>query len=233
MDPILRMVVIVLLSYLVGSFPTAVIISRLFFGFDIREKGSGNMGSTNAFRVLGVKWGIVVQVLDVLKGVIAVAVISQLFNGEMPFNNRTPFEDVTVVKMIAGAASVVGHIWSVFVKFRGGKGMNTAAGLLLAVAPTEVAIAIGLFLLVVFMSGYISLGSITAAIAIPTTMVFRYNILHDDIPGYHTIVFFCIGLSLIVIYAHRANIQRLLHGRENRFSKLHLFKFGGKDAEKS
>ncbi len=146
MDPIVRLLLIIILSYLAGSLPTAVIISKLFFGFDIRERGSGNMGSTNAFRVLGVKWGIVVQVVDILKGVLAVVVISHLFTGAMPFVNRTPFEDITVLRLIAGVSAVLGHVFSAFVQFRGGKGINTATGMLIAIAPVDVGIAFALFL---------------------------------------------------------------------------------------
>ena len=224
MSPVTVLSLITLMSYLVGSIPSGVIVSRLFFGFDIRDKGSGNMGSTNVFRVLGVRWGIVVQLLDILKGVIAVAVVSQMFTGEMPFTNRTPFEDATVVKLIAGATAVVGHIWSIFVKFRGGKGINTAAGMLVAIAPIDVGVALGFFLLTFFLSGYVSLGSMMAAVTLPSFMCFRYNILHDNIPGYHTTIFFTIGVSLLVIYTHRANISRLAHGTENRFTKYRLFR---------
>jgi glycerol-3-phosphate acyltransferase PlsY len=225
MDPLVRLILIAVISYLIGSIPTAVIVSRRFFGFDIREKGSGNMGSTNAFRILGVKWGIFVQVVDILKGIAAVFVVAQLFQGgEMPFVNHTPFEDLTLLKIIAGVCAVVGHIWSVFVNFRGGKGINTAVGMLIGVAPVEVGVIALIFLLTVLASGYISLGSILAAVALPTTMALRYNLWHVEIQGYHTLIFFFIGLSLLVLYTHRTNIKRLLAGNENRFQKLWLFR---------
>lgn len=224
MDPVLRLGIIIALSYLLGSVPTGVWISRVFFGFDIRAKGSGNMGSTNIFRVLGWKWGLIVQVVDILKGLSAVLFVSHMFGGEMPFNNRTPFEDETVIKLIAGAAAVLGHIFSLFVNFRGGKGINTAAGMLVALAPIDVGIAAAGFLIAVVISGYISLGSIIAAITIPLAMIFRYNILHDNIPGYHTIVYFAAAIALVVLYTHRANIRRLASGTENRFSKLQIFR---------
>lgn len=228
MDPIYRLFLIILGSYLIGSFPSAVIISKTFFGFDIRQKGSGNMGSTNAMRVLGWKWGLLVQVLDVLKGILAVNLVYLLFDGQLAFVNSTPFEDITVMKMVAGLFAVVGHIWSVFVGFKGGKGMNTGGGFLLAIAPTEVAIAFGLFLLVVMVSGYISLGSIIAAITIPTAMFLRHNVFSVDIPGYHIIIYFTIAICLMVVYAHRSNIGRILHGNENKFSKFQILKFGKK-----
>lgn len=220
----MQIVLIVIIGYLLGSIPTAVIISKLFFGFDIRQKGSGNMGSTNTFRVLGWKAGLVVQIVDILKGIAAVALAVYIFDGHLPFPNATPFEDPTIVKLIAGISAVVGHIWTAFAGFRGGKGINTALGMLIGITPVEVALAVGIFLLVVVASGYISLGSILAAVSLPTTMVFRYNVLHIEIEGYHTLIFFCIGLALLLIYTHRANIRRLAEGRENRFTKLWLFR---------
>ncbi|MCX7929538.1 MAG: glycerol-3-phosphate 1-O-acyltransferase PlsY [Chlorobi bacterium] len=224
-DPPLRLIVVALISYLVGSFPTAVIVSRLFFGFDIRARGSGNMGSTNAFRVLGWKWGVVVQIVDVLKGVLAVTVVAHMMVGQvLPFTNYTPFEDITVVRLIAGTFAVIGHIFSVFVGFRGGKGVNTAAGMLVGIAPVEVAIAIGVFLLAVALSGYISLGSISAAIVFPSAMLVRHNICGVDINGYDVLIWFAIAVSALVIYAHRSNIARLLSGKESRFEKLWLIR---------
>lgn len=223
MDPNIRLVIVAILSFLAGSFPSAVIISRRFFGFDIRERGSGNMGSTNAFRVLGVKWGIVVQLLDILKGVLAVTVIAYFFHGEqIPFPNYTPFQDITLVRVICGIAAVMGHIWSPWVGFKGGKGINTAAGMLLGVAPVEVAVILGIFIITVGVSGYVSLGSILAAMALPLTMFVRFNIFKVNIEGYHTIVLMLVGLSLLVIYAHRQNIERLLAGNENKFENLRL-----------
>lgn len=224
MDPLLRLIIIVIQSYLIGSIPSALLVSKMVFGFDIRDKGSGNMGSTNAMRVLGVKWGLIVQLADILKGLTAVLLVALFFDTEMPFVNRTPFEDATVVQLIAGMVAVIGHIWSVFAGFRGGKGINTSVGMLIAVAPVEVAVALGVFLLMLFASGYVSLGSIIAAVTVPSTMVFRHNILGVDIEGYHTLVYFLIALSSIVIYAHRANLHRLVAGTENRFAKAQLFK---------
>lgn len=183
------------------------------------------MGSTNAFRVLGWKWGVFVQIVDILKGLIAVVVIAHLMEGhQLPFSNSTPFEDITVVRLMAGACAVVGHIFSVFVGFKGGKGVNTAAGMLIGVAPVEVAIAVGVFAIAVTLSGYISLGSILAAIILPSAMAYRYNVADVNIYGYHTLIWFSIAISLLVIYMHRSNIKRLLSGTENRFTKLQIFK---------
>lgn len=220
----MQLAFIIVAAYLLGAIPSAVLIGKLFFGIDVREKGSGNMGSTNTFRVLGWKAGLAVQLLDIAKGVLAVVVARYVFNGNLPFANMTPFEDVTIVCVIAGVAAVLGHVWTVFGNFRGGKGINTALGMLIAITPIEVAIAIGVFLLVIFASGYVSLASMIAAVSLPTTMAFRHNILGVEIQGYHTLIFFILGLAGFLIFTHRSNIKRLIEGRENRFTRLWLFK---------
>lgn len=182
------------------------------------------MGSTNTFRTIGWKAGVAVQVLDILKGVAAVLVASFFFKGDLPFHNATPFDDATIVKAIAGCAAVVGHVWTVFGGFKGGKGINTAVGMLLTLAPIELAVAGGIFLIIVFISGYVSLASIVAALTLPTTMFVRYNFFGVSIPSYQTIIFFMIGLALLLVYTHRTNISRLVRGSENRFNKLRVFK---------
>jgi glycerol-3-phosphate acyltransferase PlsY len=228
MENVIRIAAIIIVGYLLGSCPTAIIVSKKFFGFDIRKKGSGNMGSTNAFRVLGWKWGLFVQIADVLKGVLAVIIAYKYIGVGLDLGNHTWFEDATLVKLIAGISAVSGHIWSVFVDFKGGKGVNTAAGMLIGIAPIDVGIALGIFLLALIFSGYVSLGSILAAVAVPSSMAFRYNILHDTIPGYHLMIIFFSALSLLLVFAHRANIKRLITGTESRFNKLHLIKFRSK-----
>lgn len=224
MEETVKIILVVLISYVIGSFPTAVIVSKKFFGFDIREKGSGNMGSTNAFRVLGWKWGMTVQIVDIIKGVVPVLLVAPLLAGNVTFPNATSFEHLTLIKILAGLSAVAGHIWSVFVNFRGGKGINTAAGMLVAIAPVEVSIAVGIFLLAVAFSGYISLGSIAAAFSIPSSMFVRYNLLNVEIPGYSILIYFSLVVMLLVFYTHRSNIRRLINGNENRFQKLHLVK---------
>ncbi len=227
MSTTLALIIIAALSYLVGSIPIAVIVSKKLYGFDIRDKGSGNMGSTNAFRVMGWKVGVLVQLLDIAKGVFAVVVIAQVLGSELAIPNMTTFEDLTLIKLMAGIFAVLGHIFSAFVNFRGGKGINTAAGMLIGIAPIDAGVAVVFFLVAVAFSGYISLGSILAAFTLPSSMIFRYNILHDSIPGYGTIVYFLLGLFLLIVYTHRSNIKRLLEGTENRFPKLQIFKRSG------
>jgi glycerol-3-phosphate acyltransferase PlsY len=211
--------IITILSYLIGSIPTAIIVARQVRGIDIRQHGSGNAGGTNVFRVLGWKAGVFVILMDMGKGLFATIVLARLMYGPIPFENRTPFDDFTVVQIIAGCAAILGHVWTLFAGFRGGKGIATAGGMLLGIAPVEVAVAFGVFSLVLLVSHYVSLGSLSAAVAFPLTMFFRENIFMVDIEGYKTLIFFAIGISLLIIYTHRANIKRLLAGTENRIAK--------------
>lgn len=214
-----NMLLVVLLSYIVGSIPTAVMLSKWRHGFDIRTKGSGNAGGTNVFRVLGWKSGVFVMVIDALKGVVATTLIARLFwDPSLPFYNQTPFDDFTVVQLICGAAAMIGHVWTIFAGFRGGKGIATGAGMLLGVAPTEFLVSIIIFAVVLYASRYVSLGSIAAAVAFPLSLVVRYNIFMDQIPSYHTLVYFSAGVALFLIYSHRANIRRLIAGTENKIT---------------
>jgi glycerol-3-phosphate acyltransferase PlsY len=157
-------------------------------------------------------------------GLVPVLLVAMFFDTQMPFENRTPFEDSTVVRLIAGIVAVVGHMFSVFAGFRGGKGINTSVGMLIAVAPVELAIAAGVFLLFIGLFGYVSLGSMVAAIVIPITMFIRRNVLNVNIDGYLTLVYFMAALALLVLYAHRTNLRRLLEGTEHRFPKLMFFR---------
>lgn len=209
---------IIILSYLVGSIPTSIIISKLTRGIDIREHGSGNAGGTNVMRVLGWKQGLLVIILDALKGAFAVVVIARLHYGGLPFQNISPFDDFTLVQIIAGIAAVIGHIWTVFAGFRGGKGIATALGMLIMIVTVDMLVAVGIFVLVVMISRYVSLGSILAAVSVPLTLIFRENILHDNIQSYNTLLPFVVALSLLVIFTHRKNVVRLLNGTENKLS---------------
>ncbi len=214
----LNLLFVVVLSYIIGSIPTGLLIGKLVKGIDIREHGSGNMGGTNVFRVIGKRFGILVILLDALKGAIAVILVARLFFGDVPFTNVTPFDDFTLIQIFAGVAAVIGHIWTIFAEFKGGKGIATALGFLITIITIDMLVAIGVFVLVVSVSRYISLGSILAAISVPLIMIVRSNIFHVDIQGYHTILPFAIALALLVLYTHRTNIDRLFKGNENRFS---------------
>lgn len=213
------LIIIIFLSYLVGAFPTALVFGKLFKGIDVRKHGSKNLGSTNSFRVLGWKLGVLVQLVDIAKGFVATLLISKLFYGTLPFENLTPFEDITIVQIIAGISAIIGHVWTVFAGFKGGKGINTTAGMLLSLAPIDATIAIGIFIVVLMFSGYVSLGSITAAYAFPSTMFIRENFFGVDIDGYKTLIYFSLVVCIFLTYNHRANIKRLLYGEENRFER--------------
>lgn len=225
----MQLTFIIVVAYILGSIPSGLIIGKLFHGVDIRMVGSKNMGSTNTFRTLGWKAGVAVQLMDIAKGIAAVAIARYVFSGNLPFPNMTPFEDVTIVSIIAGSAAVMGHVWTVFAQFKGGKGINTALGMLIAIVPVELGIAVGVFLLVVFASGYVSLGSMIAAASLPTTMVVRHSIFGVEIQGYHTLILFILGLAVFLIYTHRKNIGRLLQGQESRFNKLRILGGQGKE----
>jgi len=217
--------VIAILSYLAGSIPTAIIVARALKGIDIRQHGSGNAGGTNVIRVLGWKAGAFVIVCDIAKGLFATMVIARLML-VLPIESRPPFDDYTVVQIIAGCLAMLGHIWTLFAGFKGGKGIATAGGMLIGIAPIEVAVSLGVFMIVLLISHYVSLGSLSAAASFPLTMVLRENVFMVDIQSYHTLVWFSMGISLLIIYTHRANIQRLLKGTENRIQRIPLFSKG-------
>lgn len=219
----LPITIIAILSYLVGSIPTSIVVARMKRGIDIRQHGSGNAGGTNVIRVLGWKAGVFVIAMDMAKGLLATMVLARLMYGPIPFENKTPFDDFTVVQIIAGCAAILGHIWTLFAGFKGGKGIATAGGMLIGVAPVEVAVSLGVFAIVFLISHYVSLGSLSAAVAFPLTMFFRENIFMVEVPGYNTLIFFSIAISLLIIYTHRANIKRLLKGTENRIARIPLF----------
>ena len=214
----LNLAFIVILSYLVGSIPSGILVSKAAHGIDIRQHGSGNMGGTNVMRILGWKYGLLVILLDALKGAITVILIARLYLGSFPFPNQTPFDDFTLVQIIAGISAVIGHIWTIFADFKGGKGIATGLGFLLVLSTVDLLIGVGVFIIIVAYSRYVSLGSILATIAIPLAMIIRANVFHVNINGYHTILPFLFGLTLLVIYTHRKNIQRLYDGSENKIS---------------
>ncbi|NBC30843.1 MAG: glycerol-3-phosphate 1-O-acyltransferase PlsY [Spirochaetes bacterium] len=202
-----------LVAYLLGSIPTSIIVGKLFFKLDIRERGSGNAGATNAFRVLGPVPGSACIIVDVGKGAAAVLIAAVL-----PTAPIAPL----VVKLLAGAAAVAGHMWTIFARFRGGKGVGTAAGMLLAIYPVSLLLAVAVFLIVAMATGYVSLGSITGAISFPIiAVVLSATGVREIAP---TLLIVAIPISLLIVYRHRTNIRRLLRGEENRFEKLMLFR---------
>jgi glycerol-3-phosphate acyltransferase PlsY len=216
-----NLAIVVLLSYIIGSMPTSIMLSKWGHGFDIRTKGSGNAGGTNVFRVLGWKSGVFVMAVDMGKGVLVTALISRLFwDPTLPFYNKTPFDDFTIIQMICGGAAIVGHIWTVFAGFKGGKGIATGAGMLLGLVPTEFAISIGVFFLVFWVYKYVSLGSIAAAVAFPLSLFVRHNVFGDDIQSYKTLIVFSLSVAILLVYSHRQNIKRLIEGTEKKITSF-------------
>jgi glycerol-3-phosphate acyltransferase PlsY len=211
---------IVVLSYLFGSIPTSLLISKAVKGIDIRNYGSGNAGATNVARIFGWQLGGLVTFLDGVKGLIATQLIARLMYGPIPFTNRTPFEDFTVIQIIAGTAAVIGHVWTVFAGFRGGKGIATATGMMVGIAPIELGISAAVFAGVFLISRYVSLSSLCAATAFPCTMFVRANVFHANIQSYNTIIFLSLGVVAFLIFTHRSNIKRLIEGTERKMSSL-------------
>ncbi len=212
--------VVLLLSYLVGSIPSSIWVGKLVKGVDIRDHGSGNAGATNTFRLLGWKPGISVLGIDFFKGFASSLWISQLAYhiGSGPvalfeFWSVDPFLSIT-----CGIAAVVGHMFPLYANFDGGKGMATAAGMLCGIEPVSVAIAAGVFLIVLISSRFVSLASLLAAFVYPLVLVvLRYG-YGWDIDG--SILIFAAIIGLAIIIKHKGNIRRLLDGTENKVSSF-------------
>lgn len=204
----LNIVLTLLIAYLVGSFPTAIIAGKLLKKIDIREHGSGNAGATNVFRVLGWKAGLVVLLIDMFKGfasvwwVPGIAVVNP--------------ENYIYVQIFAGIASITGHIWTIFAKFKGGKGVGTAAGVFIGLQPAPVMICLLIFIGVVYKTKYVSLGSMIAAFLLPIILLIQKFILFVEIPI--PMIVLSVLLAALIIVTHRANISRLIQGTESEFS---------------
>ena len=206
----LNVAVITILSYLIGSIPFGVIIGRLWKGVDIRDYGSKNMGFTNVYRVIGTFPAIIVLILDITKGMTAVLVVTQIHLG-------SPGLSLINLKIIACILVIVGHVFPVFAGFRGGKGIATGLGALWSVIPIEVSIALFLFLIIVTITRYVSLGSLVAAGFILLALLFERYYLNIKIPTLLIIMITC--LTVFIFFNHRSNIKRLLAGNENKFGQ--------------
>lgn len=214
------LVVILVLSYLVGSIPGSVWVGKLLYGTDIRNFGSGNAGATNTFRVLGWKAGVLATIVDLGKGLLAAGVIATIRLDNLPSGIEF-WEIETVVRLMAGVAVIVGHMFPIWAHFRGGKGVNTAAGVLFALTPITMMITLGVFALVLFLSRYVSLASLSAAVAFPSAIAIRKYLFHvEALDG--SLLVFSILFALGIIIAHRANIRRLLDGTESRVRSFRL-----------
>ena len=210
----LSVAVITVLSYLVGSIPASLWISRHFFHIDIREYGSGNVGATNAFRILGWKAGMLTTLVDAGKGILAAGVIASIRLDGLP-SGFGAWEVEMIVRLLAGVAAVAGHMYPLYAGFRGGKGVNTAAGALAAITPLTIVIVAIVFVAVLLQSRYVSLASISAALSFPSVVAIRKFVFHVDAMDMSLLIFGGF-LALLILYAHRGNIKRLLDGSEKR-----------------
>jgi glycerol-3-phosphate acyltransferase PlsY len=208
----LYFLLMILVSYLVGSFPTAIVYGKLTRKIDIREHGSGNAGATNVFRVMGWKAGLLVLLIDMLKGLLATVLFYKIAVGAIAI---TP----VLLQIIAGLFAVFGHIWTIFAGFKGGKGVGTGAGMIIGLVPGAVLLGIIVFIITVALTRYVSLGSILASLTIPIYLFVNHFLL--DHPESLAILIFGIFIPILIIFTHRSNIQRLLKGTENKikFSK--------------
>lgn len=199
----LNIVLVAALGYLIGGVPTAYLAGRLH-GVDIRKHGSGNVGGTNALRVLGWKVGLPVMAVDLAKGYLATWLLPKI-----PLSGLDP----VYLAIAGGVGAVLGHIFSPYLGFRGGKGVAAGAGMLLALAPVPLGICVGVFLIVVFSTGIVSVGSLSAAAALPLVTWLLPQPVHPAVQ------WLTVALAVLVFWTHRSNIQRLIQGRENRFRR--------------
>lgn len=204
---------VLILAYLIGSIPTSIIVGRVLKGIDIRKYGSGNAGGTNVFRVLGWKPGLFVMLVDVFKGFVATFWVARL-----AFDATTAAPEL--VQILMGLSAIIGHIWTIFAGFRGGKGVGTAAGMLLALYPLALLICLAVFAAVLFTSRIVSLSSMIASVTLPVVLTLFKYLMHIDVAP--ALYYFSFLAAALIVFTHRSNIKRLLQGTENRFGKRKL-----------
>jgi glycerol-3-phosphate acyltransferase PlsY len=188
-------------AYLLGAIPTSYLAARLIAGIDLREHGSRNLGATNLYRVLGWRYAIPVGLLDAVKGLVPVLVFAPRVSPSQLF------------ALVCGLTAVLGHVFSVFVGFKGGKGVATAAGVMLGLTPAALGVAAALWVGLVYLTGYVSVGSIAAAAVFPLAVYLL------DPPSQPAMLWLDIAVAAAIIWLHRGNIRRLLNGTENRFGR--------------
>lgn len=200
----MKEILLLILAYFIGSIPTALLISKAFFNIDIREYGSGNMGATNTFRILGPRYGVIVMIGDMLKGMLAVSLYNLL-----PHYLENSL-DRTNLMIGLGLSAVIGHIYPVWAQFKGGKGVATLFGMILAIQPVVAINCVGVFMLVLYLTRYVSLSSILAGIALPICVLWIYN--------EHEVFYrvFAVAVACLIILTHQKNISRLFKGNEGR-----------------
>ena len=206
-------IILLITAYLLGSIPSSVWIGKYFYGIDVREYGSGNAGATNTFRVLGKKAGIPVLIIDVLKGWLSVNIAYQS-------NYKVGSDQFVNFELVLGIAALIGHISPIYVGFRGGKGIATLLGILLALHLQAALVSMVIFLIVLLVFNYVSLGSMIAAVLFPLIMVFIFKTTTPSL------IIFSIAVAILVIITHQKNIVRLIRKEE---SKVSLFRKKGQN----
>ncbi len=205
--------IIILASYLLGSVSGSILVGK-FRNIDIRSMGSGNAGGTNAFRTQGFLFALPVIIVDIGKGFVATQYFSKI-----SFLGIQDFIQPELLPLLCGCAAVLGHCYPVFHKFRGGKGAGTAIGMMISVFPQTLVPAIGVWILILILSGYVGLGTMLAGITVAITANFfppeNVNPYLDEIS---------LALMVFLIFTHRSNIIRMLKGNENQFEKIMIFK---------
>lgn len=201
-------IVLIIIAYLIGSIPTSVWIGRRFHGKDVRQFGSGNAGATNTIRVLGWKAGIPVLIIDLLKGWASVQ-LAYLTHFYIPHS-----DDFITYQLILGSAAMLGHIFPIYVGFKGGKGVATLFGIILALSPVTTVVCMGVFLVIALLTKYVSLGSVIAGFSFPFILIL---VFHTTTPS---LMIFSLIVAILLLFTHQKNIERLLRNEESKATFL-------------
>ena len=217
MNELAYLILLIMISYLAGSTPTSIIVGRITKGIDIREHGSGNAGGTNVFRVLGWKPALIVVIIDVFKGWLPAAIFAPAFY----YAQIIP--DLGVIQILCGFSAVLGHTYTVFAGFKGGKGVGTLGGMLIALFPTAFPFCLAVAVITIMLTGYVSLASILASVSLPI-FLFVLPPFFGVNPAPLSLMVFSLLIPWFITFTHRSNIQRLRSGEENRFEKAMIFR---------
>jgi glycerol-3-phosphate acyltransferase PlsY len=214
------LIIVALLSYLIGSIPSSLWVGKIYKKIDLREHGSGNLGATNTFRILGWKAGVVVSLIDFFKGFVSVYYVSRIaFEiGNIP-TVISVWETTIFVMIFAGLFAVIGHMFPIYANFKGGKGVLTACGMLYGIEPISISLAFSLFFIILFTTRYVSLASMLSTTSYPLFLILlRYGFGMDNIDG--SLIVVSSIVVLIIIVKHKSNIERLLNGTESRITSF-------------
>lgn len=206
MNDYFQLTLVLMASYLLGSIPSSVWLGKILFGVDVRAHGSGNAGATNTFRILGYKTGLSVLFFDIAKGWFPVFAVASLLKWNIPT------EYIIYLQIMAGLLAVIGHVYPIYIGFKGGKGVATLAGMALGLFPLAFLSSLMVFILTIMITKYVSLGSMLAAISFPVFLIFVFK--NDSLP----LITLGVLASVFIIFTHRSNIKKLIQGTENKFS---------------